>query len=589
MNTEKGPSASGWRSWRFVALSLACVVVSVPIAFGSSTPTAGSVHWRGLVVSLVTAGCCAVCFLRSPRRPLPPKLVALVLPVPSLLSALLCGGSTPPALTAEDRMQDIEFLARWARDYSPFAALNEKHKGVPSFEALKPVYVRFAEQAESNEDFFRVVSAYFGVIGASGHAYLYPEDISKWAALGAFLGTDDFGISPRQAWAGAYWSKLSQGIPWRARPPFRVTATNGNYFTDEDWSCDGRTVPRSSKITKVNGMTCAAYLDFIKTNTHLRYDAFPKDWANEYLLIIDESTAFRGWQVEFLRPDGRALEAFVPKVPGLPARKGEIHTVEAQDNCAGLELSDSVAYVRIQSMWKGPLSQVFKGFMKRERSRLQAFLGSGQGRYQKLIVDVRNNGGGLTEYVYENLLRPFLDQPATFRRTVGIRRRYLQDTKPSALSSLRKHYANYIVATREIKPPDGFTEQDWVFYEITTQLRPSARYPLSGKLYVLVNSGSFSAADDYADCVQRTHLGTVVGQNTGGGGSGYLAPAVIRLPRSGMLFRVETDLLLTPSGGVNELFGTEPEVKLPPADPPKSITREDLLNDPWIRKIINEL
>ena len=157
---ERRTALHAWRSWRFVLISLACIVISVPIAFGSSTPTAGYVHWRGVVISLLAAACCAVCFFLSPRRPIAPKLVALALPVPSLLSFVLCGCSTTPKLRAEDRKQDIKYLAQWARDYSPFVALNEKHKGVPSCEALKPRYVALAEQAQSNEDFYLVVSPY---------------------------------------------------------------------------------------------------------------------------------------------------------------------------------------------------------------------------------------------------------------------------------------------------------------------------------------------------------------------------------------------------------------------------------------------
>ena len=144
----------------------------------------------------------------------------------------------------------------------------------------------------------------------------------------------------------------------------------------------------------------------------------------------------------------------------------------------------------------------------------------------------------------------------------------------------------YVIETREVKPPDGFAENDWVFYEITRQFRPSERYNFQGKIYVLINGGCWSATDDYADLVKRTRLGTVVGQNTSGSGGAHLAPGVIRLPRSGMIFRVETELLLRPNGEVNELFGTEPDVRLPSASPPRSITRDDLLQDAWIKEIV---
>ncbi len=544
---------------------------------------------RGVVISLVVACCCAVCFLLSPRRPIAPKLVALALPVLPLFSFVLCGCSTPPKLTAEDRKQDIEYLARWAHDYSPFVALNEKHKGVPSLEALKPRYVEFAEQAESNEEFYLVASAYFNVIGASGHAYLFPEDLLKWCAVGKFLGISDFGISTRQMWAGTYWSRLSQGISTRAHPPLHIIAKEGSYFTDDDWQHNGITVPSGSRIISVNGMTCSSYLDFIKTHTHLRYDAFPKDWADKYLLIIDEGNAFRGWRVEFLLPDGTTAEAFVPKVEGLPLEKGTVFTVDAKDNCTYVELTATVGYVRIKSMWRGPLSYVFKGYMRRERKTIREFLERGRGRYKKLIIDTRNNGGGLTEYVYKNLLCPFLARPLTFKQVAGLRKKYLQDTRQSALQDLKKQYARYVIETREVKPPNGFAENDWAFYEITRQIRSSERYSFQGKIYVLINGGCWSAADDYADLVKRTGLGTLVGQNTSGGGGGYLLPPAIRLPRSGMIFRVEAELLLTPNGGFNELFGTQPDVRLPSADPPKSITREDLLKDEWIKHIITDL
>jgi len=512
-----------------------------------------------------------------------------------LLTALLTvfglvGYSCAPRLTAEDRRSDIEFLARWARDYSPLVELNEKHKGTPSYEALKPRYVEFAERAEKNEEFYLVASSYFNVISASGHAYLFDEDLLKWSAVGQFLGIADWGISSRQLWAGTYWSRLSSGISTRAHPPFHVMGKDGGYFTGDDWQYDGTAIPKGSEILKVNGMTCSRYLDFIKANTSLKYDAYSKDWTKYFLMVIDEGPSFQGWQVDLGLPDGRVLAAFVPKVKGFPAPIDDwARTVEARENCTCVELTDSVGYVRIKGMWHGPLSYVFKGYMKKDRKMIREFLARGQGRYKKLIIDIRNNGGGFFEYVYENLLCPFLDGPVTFNQVAGLRKKYLQDTKQSALQELKKQYARYILETRQVKPPNGFAENDWVFYEITRQIRPSERYNFNGKLYVLINGGSWSAADDYADLIKRTRMGTLVGQNTGGGGGAYLAPGAIRLPGSGMIFRVETEILLTPDGNVDELFGTEPHVKLPSADPPKSITKEDLLDDTWIKKIINDL
>jgi hypothetical protein len=584
------PASSKIRAWRFALISLALIVISVPIAFASSTPTAGYVHWRGVVISLITAFGCALSFFLCPRRPIAPKLVALALPILPLLSCLLCGCSTPPKLTAEHRRQDIEYLARWARDCNPLVTLSQKHKGLPDFDALKARYLDFAGSATSNEEFYLVASAYFNITGAgSCHGYLVDDNYLKWSAAGQFFGISDWGISTRRLWAASYWPRLARGISTRAHPPFPVVAATNGYFTGSDWRHDGVAVPRGSEIIKVNGLSCSNYLDFIKTQTHLRYDPFRKDWADKYLLIIDEGPAFRGWKVEFALPGTTNLEVFVPKVPGIPLPTKPVHSVDAKENCTCIQLADNVGYIRVKSMWHGPPSYFFKGYIKKERQEIEEFLEQSHGKYQKLIIDIRGNGGGVPEYVYQNLVGPFLSGPTTFKQTAGLRKGYLHDLKPSALRDLKRLYGLYLTETREVRPPAGFASEDWTFYEITRTINPTTRYSFSGKLYVLVDGGTASAADDYADLVKRLKLGTLVGQNTGGGGGALLAPGVMRLPRSGMVFRTETEIFLAPDGSVNELFGTAPDVKLPPVGRPASITRADLLKDGWIRHILSDL
>lgn len=516
----------------------------------------------------------------------------LKLEVPTLwLVFLLCpmlfsGCSTPPKLTAEDRRRDIEYLAAWARDYSPLVVLNEARKDVPSYETLKPKYLEFAGTAENHAQFYQVVSGYFKVIGASGHAYLFDEKLLKWSAIGNALGIGNWGISSRRLWKATYWARLTQKISTRVHPPFSIVAREGAYFTTKDWEHNGSRVPGGSEIISVNGMSCSSYLKFVKTRTPLRYDAYPKDWVDTYLLVIDEGGGFQGWLVKFRLPDSRLTEARVPKVEGFPVAKESVASTDARENCTCIELTETVGYIRIKNMWHGPLSYVFKGPMKQERKRIRRFLQHSQGKYRKLIIDIRNNGGGLPAYVYDNLVCPFLDGPVTVRQVAGVRRKYLRDTKPAALRELKRLCGRFVTETREIPPPDDFAPEDWVFYEITREIRPSERYLFDGDLYVLINGGSWSAADDYADLVKRTGLGTLVGQNTGGGGGAYLLPAAVRLPGSGMIFRLETEILLTPDGGINELSGTAPDLRLPYHNMPRSITRADLLQDPWVEQVI---
>ena len=170
----------------------------------------------------------------------------------ALLGALLTvsaasGCSRIPQLTAADRRRDIEFLARWAKDYHPCVELNEKYKGTPGYEALLPKYLESAAQAQSHEEFYQVVSGYFNVIGASGHAYLLPDDFVKACGAGTLLGLVNWGITARQFQDARYWPKLAGNLSTRAHPPFRVVGKDGAYFTGDDWQYDVTAVPKGRR------------------------------------------------------------------------------------------------------------------------------------------------------------------------------------------------------------------------------------------------------------------------------------------------------------------------------------------------------
>ncbi len=521
------------------------------------------------------------------------KLFCILVVTLNILLVLFGSGGCQslPKLTPEDRKRDIQFMADWARDYSPFVELAQKHKGTPDYEALLPKYLEYAEQAESNEEFYQVVSGYYRLICPTGHGYLIGEDDLRTSRVAILLGIIDVDINPFTIQQSLYWPRLVyERLSTRAHPPFGITYKEDKYLADDDWEADGATVPRGSQIVKVNGMNCSAYLDFIKENTPLRYDAYPKDWTHNYLLIIDEGEDFKGWQVDFLLPDKSTHSAFVPKIKGWPAPKKErIQTVEAKDNCTCIELTDEVAYIRIRAMWASALGFIFPSIFEKDGKIIKAFLDNANGKYRKLIIDVRNNSGGSPYYFYENLIRPFLDESVTYEQVAGIKRKYNDDIKKSVLKTLRKWVSGkkeHVVSTEEIDAPEGFDNNDWVFYRLTRRIEPRNRYNFDGSLYVLINGGSFSAADDYAGVVKRIGFARLVGRNTTGGCAAYIAPPVIRLPASGMIFRVETELVVNPDGSINELFGTPPDIELPDADPPKSITKEDLLEDEWIKWIL---
>jgi len=248
-------------------------------------------------------------------------------------------------------------------------------------------------------------------------------------------------------------------------------------------------------------------------------------------------------------------------------------------NCVCIQLNEQTGYIRIKS---------FIGkFRKKDRRKIETFLERARGKYRKLIIDIRNNPGGNQAYFDHNLIRPLIRESIRYKQTTGVRRKFATEMQQSYLEHIRN--VAWTTSTEETDPPKGFNRDEWIFYEVTREFGPSNSYNFAGDVYILINGGVGSAADDYSSIVKRTGIGTLLGENTGGGAAAYYVPVMMRLPASGMIFMLEADLLVNPDGSYDEISGITPDVKLEPADLPKSITKEELLKDEWINKIINEL
>ena len=497
------------------------------------------------------------------------------------------GCAVSPKLTAEDRKKDIEYLAQWAKNYSPLVKPGEKHKGLPSYETLKPKYLKLAEQTENNEEFLQLVYGYFSVIGAFGHGYMCSED-----EIQGYIGFG-YDIDLQKSRKHSYWAKIFYNN-FFVRPPFRLASKGGypplradckecEYFTQDKWQHEGITIPKHSKILRVNGMTCSDYKDYLMKNTWLRYAVGRVDWlSTNELLIINEGKNFRGWKVDFMLPDSTEIGTFIPAKKGFLSLPIADFDHGSPDNCICLELTENVGYIRIKT---------FPGDYKKDGEEIRRFLEQSDGRYDKLIIDVRNNRGGLPVYFSENLIRPFLDHPIIYKHTTGVRRKFIED-KP-------QWYQNFLRSAlifgypdkkiEEVEAPAEFDKKDYIFYEVTRELMPADRHNFNGDIFVLINGMTSSATDNYANTIKRIKIATLVGQHTFGSASGYFQPDIIRLPASGIIFRVEVDVRINPDGSYNQLDGTKPDIELPEAYLPEVVTKEALLKDEWVKKIIDEL
>jgi hypothetical protein len=471
------------------------------------------------------------------------------------LGLLICGCA--PSLTEQERREDIQFLADWAERYSPFVEANEKVKGCPSYRKLLPQYIEYAEQATTNQEFLYVVMGYYYLICDTGHAYIW-----KWGNI-----------------TMNYWGRLYSRY-CQTKVPFRIYSIGHEYFVSHDWQTQEGLIPKDSQILTINGLSCIEHLEFAKKNSWYRY--LPVEtWFTKHVLSVKESEEFQGWHVEFLKPDGKVQKAFVP-CGKKPAFKNSFK--DKSDNCICVELNDLVGYIRIKSFYGKHIEE--------DQQEIRRFLACAKRKYDKLIIDVRDNPGGDPLYYYLNLIAPLIKETATYSQVAGLKRKFISDNSGAYIDGLRGSVSkegSCVTAIEEIEPPGGYDSKDWIFYEVTREIEAKDPYNFNGDIYVLVNDRSYSAAEGYAINVKKIGYAKLAGTNTPGGAAVYIAPHFITLPNSGMEFIVEADMAINPDGSIVEIVGTAPDIALNPSNIPDvstGLTREVLLEDEWIKNLM---
>ena len=226
-----------------------------------------------------------------------------------------------------------------------------------------------------------------------------------------------------------------------------------------------------------------------------------------------ERLALKGWTYT-----GRDTRGLAPDWAGF------IRTNFYPDaNFALRMLDDSTAYIGLSTF---RLNEV-------EVDSLAAFIRSAADT-PNMIVDVRNNPGGDVK-VLARILSYFAEKP--FAPLGG----YQWVAKPSGIRSFGECCLNYGPEQEIIggfEPVEG--RQGYFFPDDVGAIAPDSVTHYGGRLYVLTNEGSRSAATIFPGAILRNHRGVLVGRETA---TAYhfmnaMKFADIRLPHSWLTVRV---------------------------------------------------
>lgn len=223
-------------------------------------------------------------------------------------------------------------------------------------------------------------------------------------------------------------------------------------------------------------------------------------------------------------------------------------------NCQDL-IPGKIALISIPNMIGYDLQSIE---FKKDKEKIESYLQLVE-NYGALVIDIRGNGGGDSQY-WEEFLLPLI---------VSVEVRNLEYTfiKAGPLFKKVRRYEGYKRLNANTLRSFGFPEKtinylkDFSFYtnheRVVNPNNESVKF--GGKIYLLVDEKVFSSAEMLASFMKETNIATLIGTTTGGDGIGT-DPFQISLPKSGFVMRFPKQMGVTGKGSINDLEKTKPDI-----------------------------
>jgi hypothetical protein len=495
-------------------------------------------------------------------------------------------------LTAAQKEKDFQFLTDLIVKTYPFIEGNAKYKGLTELDTLSKDYIERAKRTKDDTEFMKLFEEYLTLLSQTGHAYLvktvhldYLNTISQDFKTYYNSYSDLNKVSKDQV---AYWSKIDDALPKSGfiQPEVHIAYDKGKYVTRKDsiLKPSGIYIPMDSILEEIEEKNADAYIKSLQSKVHLNFDYKLKKLYLPNPLIILPDNSSKGWKVKFKLPDGRSITEVVHIGIG---DKSTANSLDAEyPNVVTVELNENTGYIKVFGMGIGT------GNVLQDKESIEKFIRQSQGKYQKLIVDIRGNNGGDPAYWMDYLVAPLIKKPVKYTQTAAVKNDFIQrwDSElqnylggKQGLLSDRLHFS----MVKEVLASSDF-DKSWRVFDVTREIQPKDSLPFSGEVFLLTDEKSFSASEDFALFCKQTGFAKIVGTKTGGGAAVFLLSHIFALPESKILFCVEMEAALNPDGTINEIMGTTPDIEMGNHESPGSYKVKALLDDKWIQRIMSQ-
>lgn len=451
-------------------------------------------------------------------------------------------------LTSQQKLEDFNYLYETLKSGFPYFKVKQRQFGTDWLS----MYDEFKEQVLSTTndlEYYRVLEKILNQIQNShtniiepGEEYeMYAEAYRKFGPWGQVLN------NARVKERYVYWKDIvTKGEIYYIPVLFRYI--EGKYVADGGYAGgnpDQIGLPKGSVLDSVDGTEINEYVKSLKSQRVLAIDRVRNKPILKSFAIQSEQDV----QLGVTLADNTKMSIIASPVAYRPLQdKGEkpehLYTAEIFEEY-------NTAYLKVPS---------FNSFyVDKDREGILNFLQSSSG-CDALIIDIRMNGGGSTNYWMNNIVAPLTSTKLESEA-------FLLFRNSDYLKPFMKHklfFKFHALKPLESLPtidgqPEYFENNDGVFTSSKSTVKPVGQTGFSGKIYLLVDKYVFSSAEAFAVFAKSTGWATLIGTDTGGDGIGF-DPVLVALPNSGLVVRFPCEMGVAPDGKPNEETATLPDI-----------------------------
>jgi hypothetical protein len=390
--------------------------------------------------------------------------------------------------SSESLLYDLDFLVKTAEDVHP--NLYDRYSKSEFEEALKKAKSQI-DKPLSRKEFFLIVAPLMAKF--DGHTAIYTPE----KELNTYINSD---------------GKLF---------PFDVMLETDSLFITKDYS-QSKEIPVGSEIIAINGVPSKEILQKL-----LSYES--RETVDGRLAELSVRFRFRLWLVFGFDNE---FEIEYKDIASNQLVKHKVNGISKKDIDKQSPKRPKYSYKEVDGKIGILEFNEFSNQDDLDKFLAQTFQNIKDHNIEKLVIDIRNNGGG--NYLLGEKLINYIS-------TKHYKLVSKQEIKASKQTKkyIKKMQAPCFLCNLPVENFDKITNKVWDTRdgELTTvifdDVTPDAKnLKFKGKLYIATGPFTYSSAAVFANAASQYNLGILVGEETGGLGVFYSDPYKFRLPNT---------------------------------------------------------